>query len=90
MTLNISNPHQARKIKSITERAPNDAVDIEFDTFGGFAICASSYTPIYDGDNSAVCPFDGVKYHARFKGTVCKVCEVCAVGAGASGFRLMV
>lgn len=34
------------------------------------------------------CPYDGTKYHTKYKGTVCKVCEVCAVGAPCSGLRL--
>lgn len=81
---------QARKIKAIAERSPNDAVDVEFDTFGEFNICGASFTPIYAGEQSVVCPFDGTKYHTKYKGTVCKICEVSAIGAPCSGLRLLV
>ncbi|KAF2102257.1 Coatomer, alpha subunit [Rhizodiscina lignyota] len=80
----------ARKIKAVCERNPNDTVDIEFDQFAEFDICAASYTPIYSGSPSSACPFDGVKYHSKYKGTVCKVCEVAQIGAPASGIRLFV
>jgi coatomer protein complex subunit alpha (xenin) len=77
-------------MKTLAERSPTDAVEIEFDNFAEFAICAASHTPIYAGDASVACPFDGSKYLAKYKGTVCKICEVCAVGGGGSGLRLTV
>ncbi|KAF1984474.1 Coatomer, alpha subunit [Aulographum hederae CBS 113979] len=80
----------ARKIKTVCERNPNDAVEIEFDQFAEFEICGASHTPIYGGSPSAVCPYDGTKYHSTYKGTVCKVCEVAQIGAPASGLRLFV
>jgi len=78
----------AKKIKTACERNPNDALEVEFDQFAEFDVCAASYTPIYSGSSSASCPFDGVKYQAKYKGTVCKICEVCEIGAPASGLRL--
>lgn len=81
---------QAKKIKSSCERSPQDKIDIEFDQFAEFEVCASSYTPIYSGSPSAVCAFDGSKHHSEFKGKLCRVCEVCEVGAPASGLRLLV
>lgn len=81
---------QARKIKTVCERNPNDAIEIEFDQFAEFEICGASHTPIYQGSPSVACPFDGVKYHQKFKGTVCTVCGVCQLGAPASGLRLVV
>ncbi|KAL2045671.1 hypothetical protein N7G274_002101 [Stereocaulon virgatum] len=79
---------QAKKIKAQCERSPQDKIDIEFDQFAEFDVCASSHTPIYSGSPSVACPFDGAKYHSQFKGQVCKVCEVCEIGAPASGIRL--
>lgn len=79
---------QAKKIKSQCERSPQDKIDIEFDQFAEFDVCASSHTPIYGGSPSVACPFDGAKYHSEFKGQVCRVCEVCEIGAPASGIRL--
>ena len=84
----FTNPPKAKKIKSQCERSPQDKIDIEFDQFAEFDVCASSHTPIYGGSPSVVCPFDGAKYHSEFKGQLCKVCEVCEIGAPASGIRL--
>ena len=81
---------QARKVKATAERSPSDALEVEFDAFSEFDVCAASYTPIYAGEASAACPFDGVKYQARYKGTVCTVCGVCEVGKASSGLRLVV
>ena len=81
---------QARKLKAVAERSPTDAIEIEYDTYAEFEICAASYTPIYAGEASSSCPFDGTKYHTKYKGTVCKVCEVSAIGAPSSGLRLTV
>ncbi|KAI5364186.1 Putative quinoprotein amine dehydrogenase, beta chain [Septoria linicola] len=80
----------ARKLKTIAERSPTDAIEIEYDTYAEFEICAASFTPIYAGEASTSCPFDGTKYHTKYKGTVCKVCEVSAIGAPSSGLRLTV
>ncbi|KAK3724469.1 hypothetical protein LTR37_001093 [Vermiconidia calcicola] len=88
--MNAKFKENARKIKAVCERSPNDAIDVEFDTFGEFDICGASYTPIYAGEASFACPFDGTKYHTKYKGTVCRVCEVCAIGAPSSGLRLIV
>ncbi|KAL8375672.1 hypothetical protein RB595_006993 [Gaeumannomyces hyphopodioides] len=78
----------ARKTKAQCERNPNDAVEIEFDQFAEFEICAASHTPIYSGSAFEECAFDGSKYHPKYKGTVCKVCEVCEVGKHGSGLKL--
>ncbi|KAI9658677.1 MAG: hypothetical protein M1821_002237 [Bathelium mastoideum] len=80
----------ARKIKQVCERNPSDATDIDYDQFAEFDICAASYTPIYSGSPSVACPFDGSKYHSKYKKTVCRICEVSEIGAPASGLRLFV
>ena len=81
---------QAKKIKAQCERNPQDAIEIEFDQFAEFDICAASHTPIYGGSPSVTCPYTGTKYHEQHKGSVCTVCKVSAVGAPASGLRLFV
>ncbi|KAI9884926.1 MAG: hypothetical protein M1823_003273 [Watsoniomyces obsoletus] len=38
---------------------------------------------------SVGCPFDGSRYHVRYRGQVCKICEVCEIGgAKVGGLRL--
>jgi len=81
---------QARKIKTQCERSPQDKIDVEFDQFAEFDICAASYTPIYSGSPNVSCPFTGAKYHEQFKGSVCRICKVTEIGAPASGLRLFV
>ncbi|EXJ59988.1 coatomer protein complex, subunit alpha (xenin) [Cladophialophora yegresii CBS 114405] len=82
---------QAKKIKQQAERSGStDKIDIEYDQFADFDVCAASFTPIYSGTPSVSCPFDGARYHSQYKGHVCKICEVCEVGAAASGLRLWV
>lgn len=83
-----ANQSQARRIKGQCERNPQDQIDIEYDQFAEFDICAASYTPIYVGSPSVTCPYDGSKYHFQYKGKLCTVCEVCEIGAPASGIRL--
>ncbi|KAK8091757.1 coatomer WD associated region [Apiospora hydei] len=78
----------AKKMKAACERNPHDNVEIEFDQFAEFDICAASHTPIYSGSAYEECSFDGAKYHSKYKGTVCVVCEVCEVGKHGSGLRL--
>lgn len=80
----------ARRIKAQCERNPHDAVEIEYDQFAEFEICAASHTPIYSGTPYEECAFDGSKYHTKYKGTVCAVCEVCEVGKHGSGLKLFV
>ncbi|KAH8592370.1 coatomer WD associated region-domain-containing protein [Bisporella sp. PMI_857] len=79
----------ARKIKAQCERNPSDAIEIEFDQFAEFDVCAASYTPIYKGSAFEVCAFDGSKYQAKYKGSVCSVCGVCEIGKKGSGLKLV-
>ncbi|KAI9791488.1 MAG: hypothetical protein M1816_003832 [Peltula sp. TS41687] len=81
---------RARTIKAKSERNPHDKHEIEYDQFAEFDICAASYTPIYDGSPSVTCLYDGSKYHASYKGEVCRVCEVVEIGTAGSGLRLFV
>ncbi|KAF2972016.1 hypothetical protein GQX73_g1504 [Xylaria multiplex] len=65
----------AKKMKAQCERNPHDAVEIEYDQFAEFDVCAASHTPIYSGTAYEECAFDGSKYHSKYKGTVCVVCQ---------------
>lgn len=78
----------ARKTKAQCERNPSDAIEIEFDQFAEFEVCAASHTPIYSGTSYESCAFDGSKYHSKYKGSVCRVCGVCEIGKNGSGLKL--
>ncbi|KAJ5220344.1 hypothetical protein N7468_009548 [Penicillium chermesinum] len=81
---------QAKKIKAQCERNPSDAIDIDFDQFAEFDICAASHTPIFSGSPFVTDPFTGAKYHPQYKGSVDRIAEVTEIGAPASGLRLFV
>ena len=81
---------QAKKVKAQCERNPQDSIEIEFDQFAEFDICAASHTPIYSGSPSVSDPFTGAKYHEQYKGSVDRISEVTEIGAPASGLRLYV
>ncbi|KAL3463038.1 coatomer WD associated region-domain-containing protein [Aspergillus heterothallicus] len=81
---------QARKIKAQCERNPQDKIEIEFDQFAEFDICAASHTPIYSGSPSVSDPFTGAKYHEQYKGSVDRISDITEIGAPASGLRLFV
>lgn len=88
-TGNAKMKEQAKRIKTIAERNPSDVIEIDFDQFADFDICAASYTPIYSGMPSVTSPYSGAKYHARYKGTVCRIDGITQIGAPASGLRLV-
>lgn len=86
----VANTVQAKKVRQACERNPSDALEIDFDQFADFDICAASLTPIYSGSPSVACPYCASRYHGKYKGTVCKICEVCQLGAPSSGLKLFV
>ncbi|PZD37614.1 WD40 repeat protein [Pyrenophora tritici-repentis] len=88
-TGNAKMKEQAKRVKTIAERNPSDVIEIDFDQFADFDICAASYTPIYSGMPSVTSPYSGAKYHARYKGTVCRIDGITQIGAPASGLRLV-
>lgn len=51
-------------------------------------MCAASHTPIYSGSPFEECAYDGSKYHPKYKGQACRVCEVCEIGKNGSGLKL--
>jgi coatomer protein complex subunit alpha (xenin) len=75
-------------MKALCERNPNDEVDIEFDQFAEFDICAASFTPIYSGTSHESCAYCNARYHSKYKGSVCRICQVCQIGKNGSGLKL--
>ncbi|KAH9823265.1 coatomer WD associated region-domain-containing protein [Melampsora americana] len=82
---------QAKQVLSAGDRNPKDAIEIDYDQFSSFDICAGSLTPIYKqqtGEGGFVeDPFTGARYRSEFKGTVCKVSGITEVGKKTSGLR---
>ncbi|KAK9341262.1 hypothetical protein LIPSTDRAFT_232700 [Lipomyces starkeyi NRRL Y-11557] len=80
---------QARKVKARADAVGSDAVKIEYDQYAEFDICAGTHTPIYAGQPFVQDPFTKAKYVPEYKGKVCAISKVSAVGAPASGLRLL-
>jgi coatomer protein complex subunit alpha (xenin) len=76
---------QARQRIAAGDRNPRDAVEITYDEFTEFEICAASYTPIYKGSPSVRCPFTDAAFLAEFKGTLDPLTRLTEIGAVASG-----
>ena len=74
----------------LSDRMPRDVVEIDYDHFSKFDVCAGSLTPIYSGQPYVEDPYTGARYKPEFKGTLCKVSMVTEVGKAASGLRLLV
>ncbi|KAI5305919.1 hypothetical protein KEM56_002858, partial [Ascosphaera pollenicola] len=81
---------QAKKVKAQCERNPQDRVEIEFDHFADFKLCAASHTPIYANQPSVTDPYTLASYHEKYRGSVDRIANVTEIGAPASGLRLWV
>jgi coatomer protein complex subunit alpha (xenin) len=76
---------QARQRIAAGERNPRDAVEIAYDQFTEFEICAATYTPIYRGSPSARCPYTDAAYLPELRGKLDALVQVAEIGASASG-----
>jgi len=65
-----------------------DAVEIDYDAFTEFSVCAASYTPIYKGSPSVRDPFSGAVFLPEYEGTLSPLTGVTVIGASASGLPL--
>ncbi|ODV81528.1 Coatomer, alpha subunit [Suhomyces tanzawaensis NRRL Y-17324] len=80
---------QAQKLKTKADSVSSDAVEIDFDPYAEFDICSASYTPIYKGAPFVTEALVGAKYKPEYKGKVCKVTGITAIGVPASGLRIV-
>lgn len=80
---------RAQKVKTRADTIASDAVDINFDPYAEFDICAATYTPIFRGEPSVTEELVGAKYKPEYRGTLCKITGITQVGAQASGLRII-
>ncbi|KAI9366723.1 coatomer WD associated region-domain-containing protein, partial [Zopfochytrium polystomum] len=78
----------ARRLLQMCEGKADD-IAVDYDQHNPFVVCAISYTPIYRGSPSVLCPYCGASYKPEFAGRLCKICDVAAIGANGSGLRSM-
>ena len=76
---------QARQRIAAGDRNPRNAVEINYDEFTEFEICAASFTPIYKGSPSVSCPYTGASYLPEYKGRLDPLLDLTEIGAPASG-----
>ncbi|KAG8884766.1 hypothetical protein FRB97_003287 [Tulasnella sp. 331] len=75
---------QAKQVIAAGQNA-RDTVEISYDEFTEFEVCAASFTPIYKGSPSVKDPFTGATFLPDYKGTLCPLTDVTEIGAPASG-----
>lgn len=78
---------QARSIITQGDRQPQDALETSYDHFTEFTVCAASLVPIYKGSPSVKSLFSQATYLPEYKGSVCRVDEIVAIGQAGSGLR---
>lgn len=76
---------QAKQRIAAGDRNPRNAVEIQYDEFTPFEICAASYTPIYKGSPAVHCPYTDAAYLPDYKGMLDPLIELTEIGASASG-----
>jgi coatomer subunit alpha len=77
--------YQARQRVAAGDRNPRNAVEITYDEFTDFEICAASFTPIYKGSPSVRCPYTDATYLPEYKGHLDPLTELTEIGLSSSG-----
>lgn len=78
----------ARKIQQVCDQNPTDAVQLDYDEYNPFSICAYSFTPIYRGKPEVKSPFCGASYHAEHAGKICNIDQISQIGKNVQGLKL--
>ena len=78
-------PSQARQKIAAGDRNPRNAVEVTYDEFTSFEICAASYTPIYKGTAAVHRPYTDAAYLPQYKGQLDPLTELTEIGATATG-----
>ncbi|KAH9941627.1 coatomer subunit alpha-2 [Epithele typhae] len=76
---------QARQRIAAGDRNPRNTVEIDYDEFTDFEVCAVSFTPIYKGSPTVRCPYTDAAYLPQFKGQLDPLTQLTEIGASAAG-----
>ncbi|KAI6116323.1 coatomer WD associated region-domain-containing protein [Pisolithus sp. B1] len=76
---------QARQRIAAGDRNPRDAVEILYDEFTEFEICAATFTPIYKKSPLVRCPYTDAAYLPELRGKLDPLIELTEIGATATG-----
>lgn len=77
----------AEKVKSGYDALADQEIDLDYDDLNPYSLCASTFKPIYSGNQLTECPLCDAKYKPEYKGSVCKVCQVSQVGKRCPGIK---
>ncbi|KAK9762199.1 hypothetical protein K7432_012297 [Basidiobolus ranarum] len=80
---------QARKVQTISDQTSRDEIPIEYDQYNPFTVCAHSFTPIYQNNPVAQCPYCHASYKPEYNGKLCTVCDISQIGASAIGLKVI-
>ena len=80
-----TSPTQARQRIAAGDRNPRNAVEIDYDEFTEFEVCAGSFTPIYKGSPAIRCPYTDAAYLPKFKGQLDPLIELTEIGTSSAG-----
>jgi coatomer subunit alpha len=67
------------------DRNPLDVIEVPYDEFSEFEICAATFTPIHKGSQFVTCPYTGAKYLPQFNGRLDPLLHLTEIGAAAAG-----
>eukprot|EP01105_Mastigella_eilhardi_P021820 TRINITY_DN5311_c0_g1_i1.p1 TRINITY_DN5311_c0_g1~~TRINITY_DN5311_c0_g1_i1.p1 ORF type:complete len:1263 (-),score=380.06 TRINITY_DN5311_c0_g1_i1:95-3883(-) len=70
----------AEKVCRLADANKSNALKINYDERNPFTMCCGSFTPIYRGSLSVLCPYCKASYLPQYNGTICTVCLLAAVG----------
>ncbi|KIY47415.1 Coatomer, alpha subunit [Fistulina hepatica ATCC 64428] len=76
---------QARQRIAAGDRNPRNAVEVSYDEFTAFEICAATFTPIYKGSPSVHCPYTDAAFLPEYKGKLDPLTQLTEIGLPASG-----
>jgi len=76
---------QARQRIAAGDRNPRNAVEISYDEFTEFEICAVSFTPIYKGSPTVRCPYTNAAFLPEYSGQLEPLTRLTEIGAASSG-----
>ncbi|KAK2585183.1 hypothetical protein KPH14_009895 [Odynerus spinipes] len=79
---------QVRKLLQACDKNPTDEHQLAYDEHNPFSLCASTFTPIYRGKPEIKCPLCGASYQPQYKDSLCRICEVAAIGKECIGLKI--
>lgn len=70
---------KALKVLQKSEQQGRNEYEVDYDERNPFSVDCSLFKPLYKGTLVIKCPYCGASYGGTFKGSICKLCDVCMV-----------